>query len=68
MANVDDTSSVVELEDIEFFCDEFVCLRKPLGATLAKKKTVIMTSCDGLSPLGLINAELGESVRSVIDC
>lgn len=67
MANGYGTSAVVPLVDMEFFCRRFVELGRPLGARLAEGKTVVMTACDGVSPLNFVAKETCDSVREAID-
>lgn len=55
LANVDNTNAVVPLVDVEFFCMWFKKLGAPLRAKLAPGKTVIMTACNGVSPLEFVD-------------
>lgn len=67
LANINDTSAVVPLENVEFFCDWFVKLGAPLGEKLAPGKTIIMTACNGVGPLDFVDKDMRKSVRQAIN-
>jgi hypothetical protein len=50
-AYMDDISSTVALEDVQFFCEEIEKLGTPRGCFINPLKTRILTSCDGHSIL-----------------
>ena len=52
---VDDVSACVFLADLEFFCDHFNTLGKPLGCFINPMKTQILTFTSGHSPLNTLS-------------
>jgi hypothetical protein len=54
LAFIDDISTVVPLEDLLFLCQQFETLGIPLGCFINTKKTRILTSTSGISPIPLI--------------
>lgn len=52
---------------MKFFCNRFVKLSRPLGARLVDGKTVIMTTCDGISPLGFLEPLVRDEVWEAIN-
>jgi hypothetical protein len=50
-AYMDDISSTIALEDVQFFCEDIDKLETPCGCFINPLKTRILTSCDGRSIL-----------------
>jgi hypothetical protein len=68
-AYMDDISSTVALEDIQFFCEEIERLGTPRGCFVNPFKTRILTSCKGessLPKLHLSNSPLADTIKRTI--
>jgi hypothetical protein len=66
---VDDVSACVFLADLEFLCDHFNTLGKPLGCFINPMKTQIFTSTSGHSPLNtlsILEPTLATSISNTI--
>jgi hypothetical protein len=62
---VDDISPCVPHEDLEFLCNHFNILGKPLGCFVNPMKTCILTSTSGLSPINTLS-QLEPTLASLI--
>jgi hypothetical protein len=66
---MDDISSTIALEDVQFFCEEIDKLGTPHGCFINPLKTRIMTSCNGHSILPQLhqdNLDLASEIKKTI--
>ena len=66
-AYMDDISSMLAHEDVEFFCTEIERLGLPRGCIINPQKTRILTSCSGFSILPDIDPPLADILRRTIE-